>query len=1051
MGQIKRLIFIESGFMDYTDIEVDGHCGIFGPTSSGKTSVLRVLLCLLMTRKSDLEIGRQQQEFHKFYFQDENGNDISNAYIVFEMVNDLGGPYTIIVHKHLGDIVSEFVRSTYHKEWFFGEDGYVQDWDEVKLRIGGLWAETVHGMRGLNRRMRGVGKNYKAEFSYLHLKSSDDVFIALLSNVLRQHNGSVNYETIKDALVLAYLASQIASNDDNVDTELVPGVPLYSYIDGLRIFNEQRNDIRLMTGYVNGEKSSFSRTIDLLFGAIKSLDEAVSVRDSIPGLMKFAIKAQSAKMKTLQDSFNETNTKKTEEVAAKEVIINGINTKLSSLREERGQVVQFLSLIEEAHNKYASLPEGVEFSTLVNYCDTKSNIEDCLNRSKERLSTLTNKVSDLNSDEAREKQGIKDSYNKKISSMRKEYSDFRSSISKAFDERIKAATSLSDNAVMTLKQLLPEDSVSLLLSRYEDAARAGDGRTAAKLEEFLSDIDYLDSDVWTFLSYTSQGRSEKEWKNDLSELISLSNTNLEEITKKAGLLGKLITDLNSLSQRKSSFLDWLSLREENQENLLKQCLKIDLDKVIAEFDKMRTERLGEKNVKEIQKLRDKVALYQSQLDLVFHYPSASEDKKRYFDYEEIKKNRLIALNAEIKTKSSELDFALKELETYKETMNASLNTLRSSIDRYKNLSDAYDNYGEDFHEKVTNSIEIFTDEESSELWMNYQKSLQSIIDFQDQIKVQVHNLYSNQNPDKVLSSADTFDLGISIVREDGSFDNCYDFALRLRSRFESTGTDSFDSILNERSSHLYNFLASIRRSKSLIDVMINKVCSISRKATRFLNECNHTDCFSDMNVVIEPKNTDGLMFIFEDIRQFMESYGGNLGRNDLFSSDEVAKQAVDLLSRLSKEVLLFNENTEGQLWLYRDMFDLKFSYKENGIKKVSTEISSGESTSTLKLLRSFVNISFMRVFYEPGENTKIFLPMDEVNTMSPSNVPVLLDFAEKAGFYVVATGQTPPVYCYFDYVYGTSKYEGNNGVVYRRIRHLGNYERMARQRGDEKE
>ena len=95
MGYLKRLILVNSAGYPIADVRLDGHCDIAGGQGVGKTTLMNAILYPFVVEDRFIDIDRlEKQRFSLYYFPSER-----NSFVIYEVVNNLGVPYCILIHR----------------------------------------------------------------------------------------------------------------------------------------------------------------------------------------------------------------------------------------------------------------------------------------------------------------------------------------------------------------------------------------------------------------------------------------------------------------------------------------------------------------------------------------------------------------------------------------------------------------------------------------------------------------------------------------------------------------------------------------------------------------------------------------------------------------------------------------------------------------------------------------------------------------------------------------------------------------------------------------
>lgn len=1043
MGILKKVVMINSGLLEYSEIDTDGHTALIGISSSGKTTILRAIEAPLNMTSRGLGLGRDQKSFQNFYFQDENGNDLNNAYIVYEFVNDLGGPFTVILHKEMSNILAEFIRAPFNRDWFFGEDDEVDEWPRVKERIGGDYAETIRGMVNFNRRMMGLRgtKDYVAEFSYLHLRGNGEVFSALLACLMQGGRGSVYSDVVKEALILSYLKSYesvsgvVGSRDDASS-----GIDLSRYIQGLDSFSNQVDDFKLMDHYKPGSKDPFYLSIDDVFNLCDNLDDLGERLVEIPGRYLSAIRRESDDLGKINA---ELEVIKQEYPVTKENYESSIKSFKKEIRilcDRKAADATNLKTINGRMGMYSSLPEGVSFNDLAEWVSRKAEIEADLVQLKTKKDALEGPFTEIKTKRDEALEAAKERFERLCEDKNREYDKCEEAFKARYDKRIAMLRDGFEKNLDDLLSTFSDDSAAFLKERYGKVSEAGAGEAAAAVREALigSMGDSLSDSVVVMLSQYAGERGKDDWMKNLGNLLKSSCSTVDELHSGIVEYSLAARDsgekMNYAETLYAQICDWMKARRKAEIILLNERKKQADERIRGEYDRLVEASGGEVKLKEIQQVCERYEACKKKKDLTDKYPSAYRDKIDFFDKKDGYEKSIQVLDKEIEstvkksdTLQADFDKFKKDYEYKERVLNERKLALETSLGKYRRMSEI----NHDFFVLLEGAREIFDERDSDVILASFTNTCVKISEYQESLVKAVRCLYiAQEDGSRVLSGHDTFNLGLEDARIKSDYKSHRNIADGLRRLFLNDSVSNSLSEYKRQATKLWeNLISSIVRDYQSVSLMIHDIMKRRKTIMAFLNKHNGTDCFTDVSLEIVPSD-DELLKVMEVISEFYNEESFSVGREDnIFSDDKANGKALSLLKRFAENLSSY-VTKKGTVFSFKDSFALRIGYTDNGIRKRSVEVNSDGSTSTLILLKAFINMSLISAFFPPTENTRIYCPVDEVNNMSPSNVPVLMNFADKAGFYIVATGQSNPAKAVFDYSYRTSKRTADNGITY---------------------
>jgi len=79
MNQLKRIILINSGTVDFHEIQLDGNIHFIGTQGTGKSTLLRAILFFYNADARKLGISKEKTAFSEYYFPH------ADSYVVYEV------------------------------------------------------------------------------------------------------------------------------------------------------------------------------------------------------------------------------------------------------------------------------------------------------------------------------------------------------------------------------------------------------------------------------------------------------------------------------------------------------------------------------------------------------------------------------------------------------------------------------------------------------------------------------------------------------------------------------------------------------------------------------------------------------------------------------------------------------------------------------------------------------------------------------------------------------------------------------------------------------
>ena len=111
MNQLKRIILVNSGTVDFYELQLDGNIHFIGTQGTGKSTLLRAILFFYNADARKLGISKEKMPFSEYYFPH------ADSYIVYE-VSQENHHFCVWLYKKQNRLCFRFIDGPYERELF---------------------------------------------------------------------------------------------------------------------------------------------------------------------------------------------------------------------------------------------------------------------------------------------------------------------------------------------------------------------------------------------------------------------------------------------------------------------------------------------------------------------------------------------------------------------------------------------------------------------------------------------------------------------------------------------------------------------------------------------------------------------------------------------------------------------------------------------------------------------------------------------------------------------------------------------------------------------
>jgi len=349
MRYLNRIIFINSAYINYAEINLDGNVHFIGTQGVGKSTLLRAILFFYNADTMGLGIPRQKASYTDYYFKN------SNAYIIYEVVRS-EGKFCVVTYKSQHRVCFRFFDGEYNRDFFVSENGNVPDsWEGIAQKLDAnrvfYTKRKIDEHKEYRDILYGNHDGKKGELKkYSILESKDYQYIPkTIQNVFL--NSKMDAEFIKQTIIMSL------ENDIRID--------LNNYLHHLKDFETQITDIRkFKTQGTTLQADSISKLII----AIKHLE-----REKIKNAkeLAWALNELEDKEPILKEKLDDEKTKESS-------LRDKLNNVSESFKHKENKIIGDISIFENKLKTIKNLTEEYEkknITQIIERVSKKSSLE----------------------------------------------------------------------------------------------------------------------------------------------------------------------------------------------------------------------------------------------------------------------------------------------------------------------------------------------------------------------------------------------------------------------------------------------------------------------------------------------------------------------------------------------------------------------------------------------------------------------------------------------------------------------------------------------------
>ena len=375
----KRIILINSGKYQYSEVEIDEPVHLVGSNNSGKTTLIAVLQYLYIDNEKHLAFSKDYNKTKKYYFKSEF------SYILFECLTSDG--YKVIGVRGLGGTQGNHERFTYmggyHKKDFFHDNGATKNGAEIKLSL----SDRSYTVFGTSQQIRGAltgSENTSGvNLDLLPIKNKDSYvkFRKMYHNLLNLAN--VGQKELKSSLVHICESDFRTKDGINLEDKYSAG---YAQIRKHKIEIE---DLKKIVEYVKECRISFIERLEYRSDLVNGFN---AIKDLFASTQKANITLTDDILYLIEDL---GNSKKNQEDEKKDKVAK-VENLLRELGEIDGRIKRITTEQDFFKNYYPDLVQGVisgltkqkgdlDFQLRASKVDTVATIETKIENNSKQL------------------------------------------------------------------------------------------------------------------------------------------------------------------------------------------------------------------------------------------------------------------------------------------------------------------------------------------------------------------------------------------------------------------------------------------------------------------------------------------------------------------------------------------------------------------------------------------------------------------------------------------------------------------------------------------
>lgn len=318
MNQLKRIILINSGTVDFYELQLDGNIHFIGTQGTGKSTLLRAILFFYNADARKLGISKEKIPFSDYYFPH------ADSYIVYE-VSQENRNFCVWLYKKQNRLCFRFIDGSYERDIFIDKQQACSESQIIEKanQHGYKVHHPIYNFTEYRDIIYGANKSL-SRFS-LHQNSSYQNIPRTISNIFL--NSSLDGGFIKTTIINSL-------SDDSFEINL----------DTNRHHIETaRNDYRDVSEYLNREKKA-QKIVSLY-------DELLLMEDNKKEL-SWEIGATYNQAKEMERNLEEEHKLLTQQCKVQEDIISRVNADFS---QNQRKVQDKLSIVKRDISKATQL------------------------------------------------------------------------------------------------------------------------------------------------------------------------------------------------------------------------------------------------------------------------------------------------------------------------------------------------------------------------------------------------------------------------------------------------------------------------------------------------------------------------------------------------------------------------------------------------------------------------------------------------------------------------------------------------------------------------
>lgn len=372
MRALRKIVFVNSANIRYSEIKLDGNVHYIGTQGVGKSTLLRAILFFYNADKLHLGIPKEMKSFDEFYLPH------ANSYIVYEVEHE-HGPFSILVFRSSGRACYRFVDAPFNRKWLIDDHGEVtSEIKTIRARIG----NAIYISKLIDKY-----EQYK-EIIYGHEANKELVHFRIME--------SRNYQNVSRSIQNVFLNSRLDANfikdiiirsmDENEAS-----VNLGYYRTQLVNFEQEYRDISCWS---EKDQKGNLRVVTQADNVIKTHYDLIHIKKEIEkqcGELHYSIRAAKERIPVIEEKLNKLNN----DIEKQEKILSEENTNYKNEKSELDGIIAIqnnaMAQIIEKKNKY----ESHKIDSIITRCEQESVVRAELDSLKQRLVDLTAKYNDV--------------------------------------------------------------------------------------------------------------------------------------------------------------------------------------------------------------------------------------------------------------------------------------------------------------------------------------------------------------------------------------------------------------------------------------------------------------------------------------------------------------------------------------------------------------------------------------------------------------------------------------------------------------------------------